>query len=175
MKITIHEFDEDNRFFKERGAKYFPQLTTRTLNKTEFKLLDLSIYGIVPRAIRYKSILNYDCIISVGRIAEEYGENLFVYDKCLNPYTEITKYAGIPFISVICNREESLIENLDLLDEAYYYEQPIIEIYDLEAKLKEFGITKSSKVLLLNRCPTALSDIQKSICEQTYRILKEFK
>ena len=88
---------------------------------------------------------------------------------------EIAKYAGIPFISVICNQQDFLIENLDLLDEAYYYEQPIIEIYDLEAKLKEFGITKSSKVLLLNGCPTAFSDIQKGICEQTYRILKEFK
>ena len=174
MKITIHEFDEDNRFFKERGAKYFPQLNTRTLNKTELKLIDLSLWGIVPRAIRYKSILDYDCIVSVGRISQD-GDDLFIYDKCLNPYVEIAKYAGIPFISVICNQQDFLIENLDLLDEAYYYEQPIIEIYDLEAKLKEFGITKSSKVLLLNGCPTAFSDIQKGICEQTYRILKEFK
>ena len=175
MKITIHEFDESNRFFKKRGAKYFPKLTNRTLNKTELKLIDLSIYGIVPRAIRYKSILNYDCIVSVGTIAEKYGESLFIYDKCLNPYIEIAKYTGIPFISVICNQQDSLIENLRLLKEAYHYEQPIIDVKHLETKLKEFGITKSSKVLLLNGCPTFLSDVQKDICEQTYRILKEYR
>lgn len=175
MKIVIHEFDEDNRFFKEKGAKYFPQLKNRTLNKTELKLIDLSVWGIVPRAIRYKSILNYDCIVSVGRIEENSGENLFIFDKCLNPYIEIAKYMGIPFIAVICNRQDSLIENLSLLEEAYHYEQPIIDVKHLETKLKEFGITKSSKVLLLNGCPLALSGVQKSICEQTYRILKEFK
>ncbi len=175
MKIVIHEFDEDNRFFKERGAKFFPQLKNRTLNKTESKLIDLSTWGIVPRAIRYKSILNYDCIVSVGRIAEDSGESLFIYDKCLNPYVEIAKYAGIPFIAVVCNRQESLIENLELLEESYHYEQPIIDVKHLETKLKEFGITKNSKVLLLNGCPTALNGVQKGICEQTYRILKEFK
>lgn len=175
MKIVIHEFDEDNRFFKEKGAKFFPQLKNRTLNKTELKLIDLSPWGIVPRAIHYKSILNYDCIVSVGRIAEDSGESLFIYDKCINPYIEIAKYAGIPFIAVICNRQDFLIENLELLEESYYYEQPIIDVIHLETKLKEFGITKSSKVLLLNGCPTALSGVQKGICEQTYRILKEYR
>lgn len=175
MKITIHEFDEDNRFFKERGAKFFPQLKNRTLNKTELKLIDLSTWGIVPRAIHYKSILNYDCIVSIGRIAEDSGENLFIYDKCLNPYIEIAKYAGIPFIAVVCNRQESLIENLELFEESYHYEQPIIDVSHLETKLKEFGIKKGSKVLLLNGCPTFLSGVQKGICEQTYRILKGFK
>jgi len=174
MKIVIHEFDEDNRFFKEKGAKFFPQLKNRTLNKTELKLIDLSTWGIVPRAIHYKSILNYDCIVSVGKIAEDSGESLFIYDKCLNPYIEIAKYAGIPFIAVICNRQESLLEDLELLEESYHYEQPIIDVKHLETKLKEFGITKSSKVLLLNGCPTSLSGIQKGICEQTYRVLKEY-
>lgn len=175
MKIVIHEFDEDNRFFKGKGAKFFPQLRNRTLNKTELKLIDLSTWGIVPRAIRYKSILNYDCIVSVGRIAEDSRESLFIYDKCLNPYIEIAKYAGIPFIAVVCNRQDSLIENLRLLEEAYHYEQPIIDVKHLETKLKEFGIKKGSKVLLLNGCPTFLNGIQKGICEQTYRILKGFK
>lgn len=175
MKINIHEFDENNRFFKEKGAKFFPQLKNRTLNKTELKLIDLSTWGIVPRAIHYKSILNYDCIVSVGRIAEDSGESLFIYDKCLNPYIEIAKYAGIPFIAVICNRQESLLEDLELLEESYHYKQPIIDVKHLETKLKEFGITKSSKVLLLNGCPTALSGVQKGICEQTYRILKEYR
>ena len=174
MKITIHEFDEDNRFFQKYGAKFFSQLK-RNLNKTEEWLNMLSTWGVVSRSIRYKSVLNYDCIISVGRIAEDSGESLFIYDKCLNPYIEIAKYAGIPFIAVICNRQDSLIENLELLEESYHYEQPIIEVEHLETKLKEFGITKSSKVLLLNGCPTALSGVQKGICEQTYRILKEFK
>ena len=174
MKITIHEFDEDNRFFKKHGAKFFPYIR-RELNKTEEWLDGLATWGIVSRAIRYKSILNYDCIISVGRIAEDSGENLFIYDKCLNPYIEIAKYAGIPFIAVICNRQESLLEDLELLEESYYYEQPIIDVKHLETKLKEFGITKSSKVLLLNGCPTALSGVQKGICEQTYRILKEYR
>lgn len=175
MKITIHEFDEDNRFFKEKGAKYFPHLKNRTLNKTELKLSELSTWGIVPRVIHYKSILNYDCIVSVGRIAEDCGESLFIYDKCLNPYIEIAKYAGIPFIAVVCNQQDSLIKNIRLLEETYHYEQPIINVSHLETKLKEFGIKKGSKVLLLNGCPTALSGVQKGICEQTYRILKEFK
>nr|DAV68868.1 MAG TPA: hypothetical protein [Caudoviricetes sp.] len=175
MKIVIHEFDEDNRFFKEKGAKFFPQLKNRTLNKTEINLSELSTWGIVPRAIHYKSILNYDCIVSVGRIAEDSGESLFIYDKCLNPYIEIAKYAGIPFIAVVCNRQDSLIEDLELFEESYHYKQPIIDVKHLETKLKEFGITKSSKVLLLNGCPTALSGVQKGICEQTYRILKEYR
>lgn len=174
MKITIHEFDEDNRFFQKHGAKFFPQLK-RNLNKTEEWLNMLSTWGVVSRSIRYKSVLNYDCIISVGRIAEDSGESLFIYDKCLNPYIEIAKYAGIPFIAVICNRQESLLEDLELLEESYHYKQPIIDVKHLETKLKEFGITKSSKVLLLNGCPTALSGIQKGICEQTYRILKGYR
>lgn len=174
MKIVIHEFDEDNRFFQKREAKFFPQLK-RNLNKTEEWLNMLSTWGVVSRSIRYKSVLNYDCIISVGRIAEDSGENLFIYDKCLNPYIEIAKYAGIPFIAVICNHQESLLEDLELLEESYHYKQPIIDVKHLETKLKEFGITKSSKVLLLNGCPTALSGVQKGICEQTYRILKEYR
>ena len=174
IKITIHEFDEDNRFFKKHGAKFFPQLKNHTLNKTELKLIDLSTWGIVPRAIRYKSILNYDCIVSVGRIAHN-GNDLMIQDKCLNPYSEIAKYMEIPFIAIMCNRQDSLIENIRLLKEAYHYEQPIIDVKHLEAKLKEFGIKKGSKVLLLNGCPTFLSGIQKGICEQTYRILKGYK
>ena len=174
IKITIHEFDEDNRFFKKHGAKFFPQLKNHTLNKTELKLIDLSTWGIVPRAIRYKSILNYDCIVSVGRIAHN-GNDLMIQDKCLNPYSEIAKYMEIPFIAIMCNRQDSLIENIRLLKEAYHYEQPIIDVSHLEAKLKEFGIKKGSKVLLLNGCPTFLSGIQKGICEQTYRILKGYK
>ena len=75
----------------------------------------------------------------------------------------------------ICNRQESLLEDLELLEESYHYKQPIIDVKHLETKLKEFGITKSSKVLLLNGCPTALSGVQKGICEQTYRILKEYR
>lgn len=173
MKITIHEFDEDNRFFEKHGAKFFPYIR-RELNKTEVWLDRLATWGIVSRAIRYKSILNYDCIISVGRIAHN-GNDLMIQDKCLNPYSEIAKYMEIPFIAVMYNRQDSLIENLRLLEEAYYYEQPIIDVKHLETKLKEFGIKKGSKVLLLNGCPTALSGVQKGICEQTYRILKGFK
>lgn len=173
MKIVIHEFDEDNRFFEKRGAKFFPYIR-RKLNKTEEWLDRLATWGIVPRAIRYKSILNYDCIISVGRIAHN-GNDLMIQDKCLNPYSEIAKYMEIPFIAVMCNRQDSLIENLRLLEEVYHYEQPIIDVKHLETKLKEFGIKKGSKVLLLNGCPTFLSGVQKGICEQTYRILKGFK
>lgn len=173
MKIVIHEFDEDNRFFEKHRAKFFPK-SQRKLNKTEEWLKGLSLWGIVPRAIRYKSILNYDCIISVGRIAYN-GDELILQDKCLNPYSEIAKYMEIPFIAVMCNRQDSLIENLRLLEEAYHYEQSIIDVKHLETKLKEFGITKSSKVLLLNGCPTALSGVQKGICEQTYRILKGYR
>lgn len=120
MKIVIHEFDEDNRFFKERGAKFFPHLQ-RELNKTELWLDNLSTWGVVSRAIRYKSILNYDCIISVGRIAHN-GNELMVQDKCLNPYIEIAKYNEIPFIAVMCNRQDSLIENIRLLEKACHYE-----------------------------------------------------
>ena len=173
MKIIIHEFDEDNRFFEKRGAKFFPYIR-RELSKTEEWLDRLATWGIVSRAIRYKSILNYDCIISVGRIAHN-GNDLMIQDKCLNPYSEIAKYMEIPFIAVMCNRHDSLIENLRLLEEAYHYEQPIINVSHLETKLKEFGIKKGSKVLLLNGCPTFLSGVQKAICEQTYRILKRFK
>lgn len=173
MKIVIHEFDEDSRFFKEKGAKFFPHIR-REFNKTEEWLNELATWGIVPRAIRYKSILNYDCIISVGRIAYN-GDVLILQDKCLNPYSEIAKYMEIPFIAVMCNRQDSLIENLRLLEEAYHYEQPIIDVIHLETKLKEFGIKKGSKVLLLNGCPTALSGVQKGICEQTYRILKGYR
>lgn len=175
MKIIIHEFDVDNRFYASLGldAKFFPQLK-RTINRTEEWLNDLSIWGIVPRAIRYKSILNYDCIVLVGRIRNDSGE-LFVLDKCANPYIEIAKYAEIPFIAVVCNRQESLIENLELFEESYHYEQPIIDVSHLETKLKEFDIKKGSKVLLLNGCPTFLNGVQKGICEQTYRILKGYK
>lgn len=173
MKINIHEFDEDNRFFEKRGAKFFPYVR-RELNKTEKWLDRLATWGVVPRAIRYKSILNYDCIISVGRIAHN-GDDLMIQDKCLNPYIEIAKYMETPFIAVMCNRQDSLIENLRLLKEAYHYEQPIIDVSHLETKLKEFGIKKGSKILLLNGCPTFLSGVQKGICEQTYRILKGFK
>nr|DAN79520.1 MAG TPA: hypothetical protein [Caudoviricetes sp.] len=173
MKIVIHEFDEDNRFFEKRRAKFFPYIR-RKLNKTEEWLNELATWGIVSRAIRYKSILNYDCIISVGRIAHN-GNDLMIQDKCLNPYSEIAKYMEIPFIAVMCNRQDSLIENLRLLEEAYHYEQPIIDVSHLETKLKEFGIKKGSKILLLNGCPTFLSGVQKGICEQTYRILKGFK
>ena len=109
MKITIHEFDVDNRLYASLGldAKFFPQLK-RTINRTEEWLNDLSIWGIVPRAIRYKSILNYDCIVSVGRIAYN-GNDLMIQDKCLNPYSEIAKYMEIPFIAIMCNRQDSLI------------------------------------------------------------------
>lgn len=41
MKITIHEFDEDNRFFKKHGAKFFPYIR-RELSKTE-EWLDIPI------------------------------------------------------------------------------------------------------------------------------------
>lgn len=173
MKIVIHEFDEDNRFFKEKGAKFFPYIRCE-LNKIEVWLDKLATWGVVSRAIRHKSIINYDCIISVGRIAHN-GNDLMIQDKCLNPYSEIAKYMEIPFIAVMCNRQDSLIENLRLLEEAYHYEQPIINVSHLETKLKEFGIKKGSKVLLLNGCPTFLSSVQKGICEQTYRILKGFK
>ena len=140
MKIVIHEFDEDNRFFEKRGAKFFPYIR-RELNKTEEWLDRLTTWGVVPRAIRYKSILNYDCIISIGRIAHN-GDDLMIQDKCLNPYSEIVKYMEIPFIAVMCNRQDSLIENIRLLEEAYHYEQPIINISHLETKLKEFGIKR---------------------------------
>lgn len=148
MKIIIHEFDVGNRLYASLGldAKFFPQLK-RTINRTEEWLNDLSIWGIVPRAIRYKSILNYDCIVSVGRIANDSGE-LFVLDKCANPYIKIAEYAEIPFISVINNSYTENIET-DLLRESYHYKQPIIDVAFLEDKLREMGMTKKSKVLLL--------------------------
>lgn len=174
MKITIHEFDVDNRLYASLGldAKFFPQLK-RTINRTEEWLNDLSIYGIVPRAIRYKSILNYDCIVLVGRIRNDSGE-LFVLDKCANPYIEIAKYAEIPFISVINNSYTENIE-IGLLRESYHYKQPIIDVAFLEDKLREMGMTKKSKVLLLNTNPHIPNGNQQDICIATYKVLKEFK
>ena len=95
MKINIHEFDKDNRLFTALGlnAKFFPQLE-RSFSETEEFLNSLSFWGIVPRAIRYKSILNYDCIVLVGRIANDSGK-LFVLDKCANPYVEIAKHLNL--------------------------------------------------------------------------------
>lgn len=174
MKITIHEFDGDNRFFKGHGSKYFPQLH-RNHNKTERYLDSLSLWGVVPRAIRYKSILNYDCIVLVGRIANDSGE-LFILDKCANPYVEIAKYADIPFISVINNSYQELQEiSTDHLRESYHYKQPIVDVAFLEDKLREMGMTKKSKVLLLNTNPHVLREYQEDICTATLKVLKEFK
>lgn len=174
MKINIHEFDKDNRLFTALGlnAKFFPQLQ-RTFNETEKFLDNLSIWGIVPRAIRYKSILNYDCIVLVGRIANNNGE-LFVLDKCANPYVEIAKHAEIPFISVAINANSEEFD-LDLLKESYHYKQPIVDVAFLGDKLKEIGMTKKSKVLLLNTNPNILTDSEMQIGIATYKVLKEFK
>ena len=174
MKINIHEFDKDNRLFTSLGldAKFFPPLN-RNFNKTEKWLNDLSLWGIIPRAIRYKSILNYDCIILVGRIANDSGE-LFILDKCANPYVEIAKHAEIPFISVAINANSEEFD-LDLLKESYHYKQPIVDVAFLEDKIREMGITKKSKVLLLNTSPCILKDPEMQIGIATYKILKEFK
>ena len=174
MKINIHEFDRDNRLFAALGldAKFFPELH-RNLNKKEEWLNRLSFWGVVPRAIRYKSILNYDCIVLVGRIAKECGE-LFILDKCANPYVEIAKYAEIPFISVVMNSNSEEIDT-DLLRESYHYEQPIVDVAFLEDKLREFGITKKSKVLLLNTNPHILTDYEVEIAIATYKVLEKFK
>ena len=174
MKITIHEFDENNRLFKEHGSKFFPQLR-RSLTRIEEWLCNLSIWGVVPRAIRYSSILNYDCIVLVGRIAND-GGDLFILDKCANPYVEIAKYADIPFVSVINNKyvEDDDI-NADHLRESYNYKQPIVDVAFLEDKLREMGMTKKSKVLLLNTNPHILTDSQVKIGVDTYTTLKEFK
>lgn len=173
MKITIHEFDRDNRLFAALGldAKFFPELQ-RNLSKIETWLNRLSFWGIVPRAIRYKSILNYDCIVLVGRIESDMG-NLFNLDKCANPYIEIAKYTEIPFISVINNKFETI--DTDHLRESYNYKQPIVDVAFLEDKLREMGITKKSKVFLLNTNPHILTNNQQDICIATYKVLKEFK
>lgn len=174
MKINIHEFNENNRLFAALGlnAKFFPQLE-RSFSKTEKFLDGLSIWGIVPRAIRYKSILNYDCIVLVGRIENDSGK-LFVLDKCANPYVEIAKHAEIPFISVAINTNSENF-NLDLLRESYHYKQPIVDVTFLEDKLREMGMTKNSKVLLLNTNPYILKDSEMQIGIATYKVLKEFK
>lgn len=174
MKINIHEFDKNNRFFAALGldAKFFPQLK-RSFSETEKFLDGLSYWGIVPRAIRYKSILNYDCIVLVGRIANDSGK-LFVLDKCANPYVEIAKHVEIPFISVAINANSEEFD-LDLLRESYHYKQPIVDVAFLEDKLKEMGITIKSKVLLLNTNPYILTDSEMQINIATYKVLKEFK
>lgn len=174
MKINIHEFDKNNRLFAALGldAKFFPQLK-RSFSETEEFLDGLSYWGIVPRAIRYKSILNYDCIVLVGRIAND-SSKLFVLDKCANPYVEIAKHAEIPFISVAINANSEEFD-LDLLRESYHYKQPIVDVAFLEDKLREMGITKKSKVLLLNTNPYILKDSEMQIGIATYKVLKEFK
>lgn len=174
MKINIHEFDKDNRLFTALGlnAKFFSPLQ-RSFSKTEKWLNNLNIWGVVPRAIRYKSILNYDCIVLMGRIANDSGE-LFVLDKCANPYIEIAKYAEIPFVSVAINTNSEEFYT-DLLRESYYYKQPIVDIAFLEDKLREMGATKKSKVLLLNTNPNILTDSETQIGIATYKVLKEFK
>lgn len=174
MKINIHEFDKNNRLFAALGldAKFFPVLQ-RNLNEKEKWLNRLSFWGIIPRAIRYKSILSYDCIVLVGRIANDSGQ-LFVLDKCANPYVAIAKYAEIPFISVVMNSNSEEIDT-DLLRESYHYKQPIVDVAFLEDKLREMGITKKSKVLLLNTNPYILTDYEVKIAIATYKVLEKFK
>ena len=109
----------------------------------------------------------------MGRIANDSGE-LFVLDKCANPYIEIAKYAEIPFISVAINANSEEFYT-DLLRESYYYKQPIVDIAFLEDKLREMGATKKSKVLLLNTNPNILTDSETQIGIATYKVLKEFK
>ena len=144
MKITIHEFDEDNRFFKKHGAKFFPYIR-RELSKIEEWLDRLATWGIVSRAIRYKSILNYDCIISIGRIAHN-GNDLMIQDKCLNPYSEIAKYLGIPFIFISTDNQISAEVAESYSGDNYYI---LTSPYELQHTLRKLNISSKSKVLLL--------------------------
>ena len=164
MEITIHEFDEGNRFFKEKGAKFFPQLRNRTLNKTELKLIDLSTWGIVPRAIRYKSILNYDAVIYVGKtyVGDDVGdiypktfkanyelkwsEEIFPTNFNADIYNAICHCMGIPFIFISPDNQISAEVAESYSGDSYYI---LTSPYELQHTLRKLNISSKSKVLLL--------------------------
>ena len=177
MEIVIHEFYKERYFFKDRNSKFL-EYEPRKFTTAEKIIQAFNLYSIIRINTDYKDIIDFDCIIHIGDFALDYERNLepiLIFRSAYsNVYSVIARFLEIPFIGVADTNYIKQRYADEIIDNACEYEQPIIEIDQLEQKLRKFKITKDSKVLLLNCSIYGSISKQKRLVENIINILENY-